>query len=332
MRAALSLTNGKCATCGAAFSEMHANLGSETNEAAQPAAENVAAPLSSSRGSPYQIHAIAVIAVAGLALFGLELIARRYSTAPIWLAACWIVFLLTLVPLASGSALILICGANTPKWMETFASWMDQRTAKANSSSGRFNEYVVSPTLMAYEALVGLSNKVSNSILRNGAKAATNVFAISLFFVLLWVAYVIVVLFVFFLIAGFLIEAFSNKDTDKNEGSETGSRERTIYSGTNVFNEQITGRVDSDGNIYEGSTIFNEKLVGRVDADGNRYEGSNIFNENKIGRTDKDGNIFKGTNIFNEQKIGRVDEDGNRYEGTNIFNERKIGSTRQKGE
>ena len=79
------------------------------------------------------------------------------------------------------------------------------------------------------------------------------------------------------------------------------------YKGTNMFNEEMTGRVDEDGNVYRGSNIFTEEKTGRVDADGNVFKGSNVFTEEKVGRVDSEGNAFKGTNVFTEEKVGRIE-------------------------
>lgn len=328
--ATLGSTSGTCAACGAAAAIPTA--GPTPGTAAEPVIDVAMTHPSAPAGNPHQMKAIGVIAGAGITWIALELVSRRYAAAPIWLALCWVGFLLTLVPLASGAALVLACGSHTPGWMESFARWMDRRAAKAKASNGRFNDYVVSPAMWSYETLDGYANSIRDGILRNGAKAATYVFALMLFAVLLYVLTAIVLLVLVIMVAAFFINVFSPDKTASNFRSspEPRSREATLHSGTSVFNEQVTGRVDADGNVFEGSSVFNERKVGRVDAEGHRYEGTSVFNERLTGRTDQDGNVLEGTSAFNERKTGRVDESGNVMEGSSVFNERKSGRIEKK--
>lgn len=100
-----------------------------------------------------------------------------------------------------------------------------------------------------------------------------------------------------------------------------------IYSGTNLMNEELRGRVDQEGNIYSGTNWANEKKIGRINEDGHIFRGTNWMNEERVGRIDDGGNIHKGANWLSDEKVGRVDEGGDVYEGTSWLNERKIGRT-----
>ena len=288
---------------------------------------------------PHTVKAVAVVVVTLLVWALLEYSQKRNAPPSGWNYLAWTAFLLTLVPTSCGALMILISGSTTPGWFIKFSEWMDRRAAGSRVSDGRFNRFIARPALWSYEALDEQASRVDDVMLRNGAKVASYAFSVIFFCLLLfWIAALViavVMLVVVIAVAAFIIDAYNGTSgtSSRVSGALKGafrSSEGKVYSGTNMFNEQVTGHVDEDGNVYEGSHVFNEQKVGRIDADGNRYEGTNVFNEQKTGRTDEDGNIYEGTNDFNERKTGRVDEDGNIYEGTNMFNERKIGRVEKK--
>ena len=287
---------------------------------------------------PHKFKAVAVIGATLIAWILLEFSHERNAPPSGWNYLAWTTFLLTLVPMSCGALMMLISGSITPNWFIKFSAWMDQRAAGSRVSGGRFNRFIARPALWSCEALDERASRIDDDMLRNGARVATYAFSVILFCLLLfWIAVLaitVVMLVIGIAITIFIIDAWDG--TTGNSRRITGamsafrSSEGKVYSGTNVFNEQVTGRVDEDGNVYEGSNFFNEQKVGRIDAEGNRYEGTNVFNEQKVGRTDEEGNVHEGTNFFNERKTGRVDEAGNIYEGTNVFNERKVGRVEKK--
>jgi hypothetical protein len=289
---------------------------------------------------PHKLKAVAVIAATLVVWVLLELSHKRNAPPSGWNYLAWTTYLLTLIPLSCGAVLILVSGSSTPDWITKLSGWMDRRAAISRGSEGRFNRFVARPALWSYEALNECAGQVNDDMLRNGAKVAAYAFSIILFGLLLfWIAAIaisIVIFVVFAAVMMFVVDGvMGTSNSSRISGALKGglrSSEGKVYSGTNVFNEQVTGRVDKDGNVYEGTNIFNEQKVGRVDADGNRFEGTNVFNEGKTGRTDADGNIYEGTNIFNEEKVGRIDKDGNVFEGTNVFNEKKTGRVEKKSE
>lgn len=288
---------------------------------------------------PHKIKAVAVIGVTLLAWWLLERGHGLHAPPSGWNYLAWATFFLTLLPMSCGALMILISGSTTPGWLIKFSAWMDRRAAGSRVSNGRFNRFIARPALWSYEALSEHADRIKDDMLRNGAKVATYAFSVALFCLLLfWIATLVltvVMLVICFAVTMFIIDAWDG--THGNSRRITGamrgalrSSESKVYSGTNMFNERVAGRVDEDGTVYKGSNVFNEQKVGRVDAEGNRYEGTNVFNEQKVGRTDEDGNVYEGTNVFNERRTGRVDEDGNIYEGTNVFNERKVGRAEKK--
>jgi hypothetical protein len=285
---------------------------------------------------PHKLKAVAVVGVTLLVLVLLLYSQALITPSSGWYTVVWwCTFLLTLVPLSCGSLFILISGAVTPSWFIKFSHWMDLRAANSRVSESRFNRFIARPALWSYEILDEKALRINDDMLRNGAKVATFTFSIILFSLLLYFAIAVVILVIVIAITIFIINAYEGNKGNSSRifGALTGVSQRsegTVHSGTNVFNEQVIGRVDEDGNVYQGSNFLNEQKVGRVDAEGNRYEGTNFFNENKTGRIDEDGNMYEGTNFFNENKTGRVDEDGNIFEGTNVFNERKVGRIEKK--
>ena len=278
--------------------------------------------------NPHKQTALLVAGGTVVAWLVLQTLGHYHVSTPFWLALSWVFFLLVLVPLAFGSVIVLKYGDHTPAWLAGVGTWLDRRAAASSESPGRFNRFVLRPSLGAYERLNAHAHSVGDDVVRNGARAAVYLFVPLLFLVLLYVLTAIVLLIAVVMLVVFFIDAYEGNgpsSTSVTKHPSGTSRSSTTYSGSNWVNEQKTGRVDDEGNIYEGTHFLNEKKVGRVDADGTRFEGTNFLNEHKVGRTDEHGNIYTGTNFLNEQKVGRVDEEGNVFEGTNFLNERKVG-------
>lgn len=284
---------------------------------------------------PHKLLAVALILVTVLIWVLLEFTHKPNAPASVFSYLAWTAFLLTLVPMSCGAVMILMSSASTPAWFGSFSDWMDRRAAASRVSPGRFNRFIARPALWSYEALGREAGRISDDMLRNGAKVAACAFGLMLFgLVLFWIAALAitaVLLFVAIAVTAFFVKAFYGTGTNSSGianavlRASRGSSERKVYAGTNVLTDQVAGRIDSRGDVFQGSNFLEEEKVGRVDAEGNHYEGSNYLSEKKTGRTDENGNFYEGTNFLNEQRTGRVDEDGNIYEGTNVINERKVG-------
>jgi|CXWL01.1.fsa_nt_gi hypothetical protein len=225
--------------------------------------------------------------------------------------------------------------------------WQKQTSA----SSGWFSSYIFNPVLWVIVKFCDWTDKFSHRRFKNGVLVAAIFYLIAAWLVVLYVAISIalalmvmaaIIYFVFKVMTGSSEDTNeissldreyptyrSNEDTTNNEDvtDYVGLRGKTVYSGTNWFNEELKGRVDDDGYLYKGNNWVNEELIGRIDSDGNIWRGASGLNETIVGRIDKDGTLFKGTNWLNEEIIGRIDKDGILYKGTNWLNEEKQGRT-----
>jgi len=266
---------------------------------------------------PHKLKALAVIGATLLVWALLEYVQAPNKPPSGWRYVAWSIYLLTLVPMSCGALMILISGSGTPDWFIKFSDWLDQRAAGSHAGKSWFNRFIARPALWSYEVLSEKAARVDDDMFRNGAKASAYAFTVILFSMLLfWIAafaIAVVLLGIGLAITLFIVNAFEGNNSNSSrilgamKGVSQGS-ESTVYSGTNVFNEQVSGRVDVDGTVYQGSSFFNEQQVGRVDEDGNIYEGTNFFNEKMTGRVDEDGNVYEGTNFFNERKVGRIEK------------------------
>ena len=327
-------TNAWCTQCG----EANTNLRLQTSEPSAIPSETTANPyllkLLEHFKKPYFREASGTILVSVIAFISLSVLSGRTNSGYLFFG--WLVFFLLLCPLSFGAFVILFSREISPRWLVSFENWLDHRCAKAAESSGRFNDYVIFPSLWVYEKLNTTTDQIGDDILRNGAKAATYVFTVCLFLFLLYVAIGIVLFIIGIAIAIAIINAWeeSNGSGRRSAGTATYvptlGREGKFYQGSNWFTEELAGRVDEEGNIYRGSNWFAEEKIGRVDEEGNIYKGSNWFAEEKVGRIDGDGNIHRGSNWFTEEKTGRIDDEGNVYKGSNWFTEEKIGRVEER--
>ena len=297
-----------------------------------PGTPVVAAPTAIA-GHPYKMQAIGVACLVALLGAMLIVLSNGSYLSSGALSLGWLTFVLVLWPLAGGATVVAAHGASTPSWLSSLSGWMDRRRAAADQKSGHFNDWVVRPVLWCYEKVNGFADNVRDDVLRNGARAASFAFTVGLFAAVLYVLTVIVITVVILAIFGAIFAAIISSQSNESETEHESRPSRgpsTIYSGSNVFNEDVSGRVDAEGNIYKGTNMFNEEMTGRVDAEGNVYQGTNMFNEEMTGRVDADGNVFKGANVFTEEKVGRVDSEGNAFKGTNVFTEEKVGRIERK--
>lgn len=314
-----------CSKCGASMIEMKKQLAKHDTASGtpNPKLSEYAAQ------SPYLFQAIGVVAFTVLACLILSYISSHRTGSSFWMLFAWAVWFVALVPLTAGAIVVAMKGAKAPRLVEWSSEWIESRAQLSNQSNSRFNQYVVRPTFWAFASLNARAVVLEDQVLRNGAKVAANVFAVCLFLFLAYMLTVIalgVIMFVAILwLSWAIISHHSGGNVPSVKTMLSPFRGSTTYSGTNVFNEQVTGRTDPEGNMYKGTNFFNEEKVGRIDPAGNLYQGTNFLNEQKIGRIDKDGIVYSGSNMFNEERVGRIDEDGNILEGASWFSEKEIG-------
>jgi hypothetical protein len=228
-------SNAWCTNCGKA----NASLSLPTPEPSAILSEAIANPyvlrLLEHFKKPYFREAVGVISVSVMAFILLVVIGDGRTTSGFG----WLGFFLLLCPLSFGALVILFTGDVSPKWLTSFENWLDHRCAKAVESSGRFNDFVIYPSLWVYEKLNTTTDKIVDNTLRNGAKAASYIFTVCLFLLLLFVAIEIVLLVIGIAIAAFIINAWGESNgsgqrsasTTYSPGSHGESREREGFLG-----------------------------------------------------------------------------------------------------
>ena len=208
---------------------------------------------------PYFREAVGVILVSVIAFISLTVIGDGRTNSG-YLFFGWLGFFLLLCPLSFGALVILFAREVSPKWLVSFESWLDHRCAKSAESSGRLNDYVIYPSLWAYEKLNTTTDQIGDDTLRNGAKAATYVFTVCLFLFLLYVAIGIVLFIIGIAIAIAIINAWEGSNGSGQRSASTTysprshgeSREREGVFGNYTEHRDETGKVVGESREREG--------------------------------------------------------------------------------
>jgi len=254
--------------------------------------------------------------------------------------------ILLLSPLIIGGIVAAVNTDGMNITTEKAESWVRRNQSIISNKSGWFFNYILNPVLWLIVKFSDWTDSFSHRGLKNGTRVASTLYLIAAWCFLLYVAFMVVLVVIITIAILYIIfkviassggdsksayqagkSIFQSPKPKNDKVDHVGLRGQKIYSGANWFNEEMSGRVDEEGNIYSGTNWLNEDKIGRIDKDGNIYKGTNFINEEKVGRIDSDGNIHKGTNWFNEEKTGRIDSDGNIHKGTNWLNEEKTGRT-----
>ena len=251
----------------------------------------------------------------------------------------FVLWTVLLLPLGIGALITLSKWGTAVSLSNTIAEWIKTRREIAGRTTGFFTEFILRPVLWCFYKLVLVTDSIDNSFTKAGVRGATWIYLIGLILLLLYwltVAVItIVVLIAFFWFLGAILRETggtqqtspvpAHVDPDDVPIASHRIKGHSFYSGTNCFNEELSGRVDEEGLLYKGTNWFAEEQIGRIDEEGNIFRGTNPFNETKVGRIDKDGMLYKGSNWFTEEKTGQINEDGTVMKGTNFFNEVKTG-------
>lgn len=250
-----------CTNCG----EAKVSLSSITpNQSATISVETIKQYVLDKSKKPYFLEAIGVISASVLFFIALLAIHSRTGMTVWGFLGFWVFFLL-LCPLSFGAMVVLIAGPVPPKWLASFESWLDYRCAKADASDGRFNNYVVTPSLAAYEKLNTSTDKIVDDTLRVGAKAASYAFTVCLFLFLLYVVVEIILIAIMLILIAIFIkfcsEVFGN-------GDGYIARERTGF-----FGDKYTETTDASGNVVaesrERTGFLGDNYIETTDASGN---------------------------------------------------------------
>ncbi|MBT9596601.1 MAG: hypothetical protein IV094_11500 [Vitreoscilla sp.] len=320
-----ALGSAACTNCGADLRELELAFAAAVPVGAAEAASTVrAAP--DSRWQAAGIVGLAVVAVALL----------TWSTngsprASGWHVLGWILAWLVVLPVASGAALVAVCDTTMPGWLQWFSAWADRRAAATRVSTGRFSRWVMRPVMWLQGALKARCERIQHEAWRNGAQAASYVFAVCLFLLLTYVLTVIVVTIVLVAITLFFVGLvlrlfdFDGPSHTEERPLRWFRKAGKVYEGTNILNERLVGRTDEQGNRYAGTNMFNERKVGRVDEQGKVFEGSGWLDEKQVGRIDEQGHMYEGSGWLDEKRTGRVDKDGRIIEGDGWLNEKPVG-------
>ena len=252
-------SNAWCTNCG----EANASFNLPTPEPSAIPSEAIVKPylleLLEHFKKPYFREAVGVISVSIIVFISLVVIGDGRTTSGS-LFFGWLGFFLLLCPLSFGALVILFTREVSPKWLVSFENWLDHRCAKAAASSGRFNDFVIYPSLWAYEKLNTTTDKIGDDTLRNGAKAATYIFTVCLFLLLLYVAIGIVLIIIGIAFAAFIINAWGESNGSGQRSARTTyapssygeSREREGVFGNYTEHRDETGKVVSESREREG--------------------------------------------------------------------------------
>lgn len=264
----------------------------------------------------------------------LALIAIMFASAQTpWRWADWPVFLFLESPLLIGLAVAVARSENATGALDRCDAWVANRRTANAQRDGRFARWAIRPVLWTFSRFGAWTQPIENVHVRAGIKAASYLYLTGL---VVYLAIVVTMIIVVFAIMGIVITLLSIFIDGENPWDEVGARKlrsrmpmgkrgATIVRGSNVFNEQVEGRVDLNGNIHQGTNVFNERKVGRIDGDGNVYAGTSMMNERKVGRMDDHGRVYEGSSVFDEKVAGRIDEQGHVHEGSGFLDERRVG-------
>jgi hypothetical protein len=253
--------------------------------------------------------------------------------------------IILLIPLAIGGIIAAINANELNNTTENAEAWVRNTQSKVAKKNGWFSRYIANPILWIVVKFSDWTDDFTHRGLKNGTRVAATLYLIQLWLYLLFAAFVLIAsIAIGVLVIYIVLKVLANSDSNVKEGFDRGRnmfqssnkndaiknvglRGQKIYSGNSWLNEDLTGRVDKDGNIYSGTNWLREEKIGRIDKDGTIYQGSSFLNEEKVGTINEDGTIRKGSNWFNEEKVGRIDQDGTIHSGTSWFNEEKTGRT-----
>jgi hypothetical protein len=253
---------------------------------------------------------------------------------------------LLLTPLLVGGLIAALNKDGVNDATEQVEAWVRSRQQRTSLATGWFMRYVINPVLWAIVKFCNWTDGFAHRGGKNGVRVGGSLYLVAIWLMLIYAAIMIVIAIVIIIVSLWILGKFlssSNGTTEyrytrsagRSEREEeedvpaVGLRGQNVYSGTNWFNEELTGRVDSEGNIYKGTNWFNEDRIGRIADDGTIYRGTSFMNEEIVGRVDEKGTLYKGSNWFNEEITGRVADDGTVYKGTNWWTEEKTGRTGQ---
>ena len=183
----ISVSDVTCSKCGSSLIEMKKQLAKRDTASGTP---NVKLSEYAAK-SPYLFQAIGVVAFSVFVCLILSYISSHRMEPSLWMLFAWAVWFVGLVPLTAGAIVVAIQGAKVPAWMEWFSEWMERRARLSDQSNSRFNRYVVRPIIWAFASLNARAVVLQDQVLRNGARAAANVFAVCLFLFLMYMLTVI---------------------------------------------------------------------------------------------------------------------------------------------
>ena len=256
---------------------------------------------------------------------------RRQGTLIVWAILAF--------PLVVAAIIVLSKWSGAVTSSDRFTEWIDMYREKTRGKTGPYARFFLRPVLWCFQSLAVLTASIENTFVRAATRVAAWLYLAGfVLFLLYWIT--VVVIAIVMLVVGLWLVGliFGHSDGSRprlrsstvsvereDAVAHAGLKGKKVYAGTNWFNEELKGRVDTEGNLYKGTNWFNEERIGRIDGDGNIYSGTNVMNEVKVGRIDEDGTLYKGSNWFVEEKTGRIDNDGIIHQGNNWLNEQKKG-------
>jgi hypothetical protein len=307
----------QCSKCFADLAHMRAFHVQPSADGEATAYPSIGSKLSRSATSrPYLAHALGVIVFAVGAFFVLTALGTHRAQVPAWLFLAWVAWFLGLVPAAAGSLVVAIKGATAPRWLEWFNSWLGRKANLADASRSKFTRYITWPVLWVFGSINHRAIAVHNDVLRNGARAAANVFAVCLFLFMLYLATVIIITILILALVVLIIGAFIGPSGVKITLSQSRVRE-------GWFGDKYIETRDTDGNLTAESRQregwFGDKYVEHQDADGNvigeSRQREGFFGDRYTEHQDADGKVTgesrQREGLFGDKYVEHQDADGN---------------------